>query len=173
MLRTPCLLCLGLLTLPAAPSASLGQSAPRATSCAAPEYRQFDFWVGEWDVALPDGKPAGTNRIAPILGGCALQESWTGASGMSGHSYNIYDAARKVWHQTWVDSQGTLLQLEGGLEGGRMRLEGETVDSAGAKTRQRITWEPTGPGGVRQLWEASRDGGATWTVVFDGRYTKR
>ncbi len=92
---------------------------------------------------------------------------------MSGHSYNIYDAARKVWHQTWVDSQGTLLQLEGGLEGGRMRLEGETVDSAGSKTRQRITWEPTGPGGVRQLWEASRDGGATWTVVFDGRYTKR
>ncbi len=72
MPRSSFLLCLGLFALPAAPSASLGQSAPRAASCPGPEYRQFDFWVGEWDVALPDGKPAGTNRIAPILGGCAL-----------------------------------------------------------------------------------------------------
>jgi hypothetical protein len=26
---------------------------------------------------------------------------------------------------------------------------------------------------VRQLWEQSSDGGATWTVAFDGTYTKR
>jgi hypothetical protein len=29
--------------------------------------------------------------------------------GYSGESLNEYDAARKVWHQTWVDSSGTLL----------------------------------------------------------------
>ena len=25
-------------------------------------------------------------------------------------------------------------------------------------------------GSVRQLWEASQDGGATWSVLFDGLY---
>ncbi|HUF34518.1 MAG TPA: hypothetical protein VMN37_01145, partial [Gemmatimonadales bacterium] len=134
---------------------------------------QFDFWVGDWDVKLPNGKQAGTNRIEPILGGCALRETWTGSGGVSGTSYNVYDRSRKVWHQTWVDGQGGLLWLEGGFAGGRMTLEGETVDSGGGKTRQRIVWEPAAPGEVRQLWESSADGGATWTVVFDGRYRKR
>jgi len=162
------LLVLGCLAWPAA-----AQSTPSPARCSAPEYRQFDFWVGEWDVTLPDGKPAGINRIEPILGGCALRESWTGVGGLSGTSYNVYDRSRKVWHQTWVDGQGGLLQLEGGFAGGRMTLEGETVDSAGGKSRQRIVWEPSGEGEVRQLWEASEDGGKTWKVVFDGKYRKR
>ncbi len=166
--------CLLSLALACAAGPAAGQtSAARAPSCNAPEHRQFDFWLGEWDVRLPDGKTAGTNRIEPILEGCVLRESWTGAGGMSGTSYNIYDKSRKVWHQTWVDSQGSLLQLEGTFAGGRMTLEGETVDSAGRKVRQRITWEPTGAGQVRQLWEMSNDGGSTWTVAFDGRYRKR
>jgi hypothetical protein len=37
----------------------------------------------------------------------------------------------------------------------------------------RIIWEQTAPGRVRQLWESSRDGGKTWTVAYDGRYIKR
>jgi hypothetical protein len=160
-----------LALLCAAPAAA--QSASTPAECAEPQYRQFDFWVGEWDVTLPDGKRAGHNRIEPILGGCALRESWTGAGGLAGTSYNVYDRTRKVWHQTWVDGKGNLLQLEGALDRGRMILEGETVDSAGARARQRITWEPTGPGQVRQLWETSADGGTTWTVAFDGRYRKR
>ena len=169
MVRPPFPLLLVLVcTAPAA-----AQTAATPDQCATPEYRQFDFWVGDWDVTLPDGKRAGHNRIEPILGGCALRESWTGAGGLSGTSYNVYDRTRKVWHQTWVDGQGNLLQLEGGLARGRMILEGETVDSAGARARQRITWEPTGPGQVRQLWETSADGGATWAVAFDGRYRKR
>ncbi len=63
--------------------------------------------------------------------------------------------------------------LEGAFTGGRMTLEGETPDSAGRAQRQRITWQPTAPGHVRQLWQRSTDGGATWTTVFDGRYVKR
>lgn len=163
-----------LLLLAAAVPASAQTAAPKPPpACAAPEHRQFDFWVGSWDVTTPDGKPAGTNVIEPILGGCALRESWTGAGGGTGTSYNVYDRTRRVWHQTWVDGQGNLLQLEGGFENGRMTLQGETVDSAGARAKQRITWEPTGPSEVRQLWETSDDGGKTWSVAFDGRYRKR
>jgi len=38
--------------------------------------------------------------------------------------------------------------------------------------RQRITWTPAADGNVRQLWEAADDEGA-WSVVFDGRYTRK
>ena len=146
---------------------------PPGRACGAAEFHQFDFWIGEWDVTRPDGGRAGENCIEPILGGCVLRESWTGVRGLRGTSYNIYDAARRRWHQTWVDDQGTLLVLEGGFAGGRMTLEGVSTDSAGRPARQRITWHQTAPGHVRQLWESSSDGGATWTVAFDGRYVKR
>jgi hypothetical protein len=147
------------------PTSSLGP-------CTSAEYRQFDFWIGDWDVRLPDGKQAGTNRIRRILNGCVIQETWSGAAGSSGTSYNIYDRMRRKWHQTWVDDQGSLLQLDGESTNGRMTLSGETVDSSGVKLLQRITWERTGPAKVRQLWESSRDAGKTWVLIFDGRYQR-
>ena len=141
--------------------------------CGTPQHRQFDFWIGEWDVRTPDGKRAGTNRITGILGGCGLQENWTGAGGTTGTSLNTYDATRGLWHQTWIDSSGTVLLLEGTFRDGRMVLGGVTRQARGATTHDRITWEPLGGGDVRQLWEQSSDGGTSWTVVFDGRYTRR
>jgi hypothetical protein len=150
------------------------ETAPTAASkaCAAPEHRQFDFWIGEWEVTTPDGAPAGRNRIERILGGCALRESWTGAKGGSGNSYNAYDRQNGKWHQTWVDNGGLVLRLDGAFAGGKMVLSGETRDSSGTPVENRITWQETAPGAVRQLWETSRDG-RTWSVVFDGRYRKR
>jgi len=141
-------------------------------ACSAAEYRQFDFWVGEW-VVTSNGQPAGTNTIEAIHGGCALQENWQGAGegGISGSSFNIYDAATGKWHQTWVDASGTLLQLDGGRVGASMVLSGERPAPEGKGTAQhRITWTPNEDGSVRQLWEASSDGGDTWNVLFDGLY---
>ena len=43
-----------------------------------PESRQFDFWIGEWDVTTPDGKPAGSSRIERIANGAGLLENWSG-----------------------------------------------------------------------------------------------
>jgi hypothetical protein len=159
----------------AAPTLLSAQDDTPATApkpCGAPEHRQFDFWIGEWEVTTPDGATAGRNRIEPILGGCALKESWTGAKGGSGTSYNAYDRQRGGWHQTWVDNGGLVLRLDGGFAGGKMTLKGETRDTSGAPILNRITWQETAPGMVRQLWETSADGGVTWRVVFDGRYRK-
>ncbi len=121
----------------------------------------------------PDGKLAGTNRITGILGGCGLQENWTGAGGTTGTSLNTYDAGRGLWHQTWIDSSGSVLLLEGTYRDGRMVLSGVSRPARGASTHDRITWEPLAGGDVRQIWEQSSDGGTSWTVVFDGRYTRR
>lgn len=140
--------------------------------CAAPEYRQFDFWVGTWDVYNPRGVQVGTNRIDSILGACALEEHWDGTSGGKGYSFNIWDRSRNVWHQTWVAAGGGLLLLEGGLQNGAMVMEGQTVRPTGP-VRNRITWTPISRDSVRQVWDTWSDSAQAWVTGFDGLYVRR
>ena len=153
------------------------QTAPAAKPppCGAAAHRQFDFWLGQWEVRDPTGKVVGHNRIEAAHGGCALIEHWTSVQGVTGTSVNIYDRDRRQWHQTWVDSGGGLLQLDGGRSDAAMVLVGDAfdADAPGRTSRQRITWTPQADGRVRQLWESSSDGGKTWTVVFDGLYARQ
>lgn len=141
--------------------------------CDGPEYRQFDFWIGDWDVTAGE-QAAGTNSIRSLHGGCVLQENWqsAGPDGISGSSFNIYDRATGKWHQTWVDAGGTLLQLDGGLVEGAMVLSGSRPAQGGGTALHRISWTPRPDGSVRQLWEVSQDHGVGWTVLFDGLYVK-
>jgi len=136
-------------------------AAAALTPCNSPEYHQFDFWAGSWEVYAPNGQMVGRNVIEPVLDGCGLQESWVGAAGSKGHSYNFYDAARDQWHQTWIDDSGNPLYLDGDLENDRMVLSDGT---------NRISWTPLPNGHVRQHWETTADGGSTWTTAFDGEY---
>jgi hypothetical protein len=94
---------------------------------------------------------------------------------MSGTSLNMYVPGTGRWHQTWMDDSGTLLLLDGGIEDGRMVLRGEApvAGAPGVTALQRITWSRLPEGKVRQLWETSSDGGKTWTVAFDGTYSRR
>jgi hypothetical protein len=140
----------------------------KADPCATKESRQFDFWIGDWNVVDPAGKVAGHNRIEAILGGCALAEHWDGAGGGHGTSYNAYDARTKTWQQFWVDKQGGVLHLEGTFDGERMVLRSPRADAH----VDRITWTPNKDATVRQLWETSDDSGKTWTTTFDGRYER-
>src|SRR5205085_1515790 len=92
--------------------------------CTSPEYRQFDFFVGDWntyDVGAPNALVA-RNRVTRMVGGCALREVYEQRDGLRGESFSTYDASRKRWHQSWVTNRGQLLLLDGGLEGDRMVL---------------------------------------------------
>jgi hypothetical protein len=149
--------------------AAAGMSHAADQGCADPRSRHFDFWIGNWEVVNANGTVAGRNRIEPILGGCALQEHWTGTSGSAGTSLNFFDTSRGKWRQFWVWREGTTLELEGALKDGAMVLEGESMED-GKPAFNRITWrDPPGPT-VRQLWEISLDNGKTWKTVFDGTY---
>ncbi len=147
---------------------------PPAAPCSAPQHRQFDFWIGDWEVKNAAGNLAGTNRIESILGGCVIRENWQGTQGPAGTSLNLYAPDGK-WHQTWVDSQGNLLELAGGLEGGKMVMRGTLPSQRepGKTVLHRVTWAPLDGGRIRQLWEASRDDGKTWGVQFDGIYSRK
>lgn len=148
---------------------------PPADKCSAPEHHQFDFWIGEWHVHGPKGRLLGHSRVTSILGGCALREEWTSASGQTvGTSHNAYDPQTRQWHQAWVDNGPSQLRLVGGLVDRDMVLEQRAPGgAAGASDVQRITWTPLPDGRVRQHWQASKDGGATWTTSFDGTYSRQ
>src|SRR6476469_8692770 len=88
------------------------QPAPGA-ACQSVEYRQFDFWIGSWDVFGPAGKKVGESRIEAFAGGCGVAEFWNAGNGVSGRSLNMYYAQDKQWHQAWVDSSGSRLLLDG------------------------------------------------------------
>jgi len=170
----PALVFLFGLSAPAMLPASQNAPAAPPAPCTAPEYRQFDFWAGRWNVTNPAGKKAGTNEIERILGGCVLRENWKGADGSTGTSLNVYDAPSRKWHQTWVDGGGGLLLLAGEFRDGKMVLEGTRPTRNGGVVQNRITWQSIGggPARVRQLWESSSDGGKSWKTVFDGTYVR-
>ncbi|MDA0312320.1 MAG: D-aminoacylase [Gemmatimonadetes bacterium] len=165
------LIAIVLSSLGVRPSTAAAQQRP----CTSDEHRHFDFWAGRWVVRAANGALAGHNTLSPILGECVLREHYTTPSGYEGESFNVFDRTRGVWHQTWVDNQGALLTLEGGYVEDRMVMEGETVDTAGVVTLNRITWSRIDGGRdrVRQFWESSTDGGTTWGVAFDGSYIRQ
>jgi hypothetical protein len=150
---------------------SAAQAAAPA-ACGTSTHRQFDFWIGDWRVYKPDGTFAGMNRVTLEYGGCVIHEHYATGKGYSGESLNTYDPSRKVWHQTWVDSGGLLLTLEGRWDGKNMVLEGIAPGPDGVAVKQRITWTPNPDGSVRQLWESS-GADEKWKVAFDGKYTKQ
>ncbi len=133
--------------------------------CNSSEHRAFDFWLGEWQVTTPS-RPSWSATSSITLGnnGCSIHEHYVSQGGYTGNSINFYDATKKQWHQSWIDNQGGPLYLDGGYSDGRMRL---------ADASSRITWTLLEDGRVRQLWESTADEGKTWTVAFDGYYSRR
>jgi len=142
-------------------------------ACADPDRRGFDFWLGSWDVFDPKGNQLGSNEISAEQGGCVLVERWRGTPGDTGQSINYYDASRRIWHQLWTAGNGTVTRYEGTLVDGVMTFEGTQVLRDGTALPLRMTFTPQADGTVVQRIEQTADGGATWTVSFEGTYRKR
>jgi hypothetical protein len=144
----------------------------KQTPCRAPEYRQFDFWVGDWDVRAPDGASAGHNVVTLEQDGCLLVEHWRASEGgQTGTSFNYYDVRDKKWHQLYLDNSGNagaFPAMAGNLIAGKMVLLTDEKQSP----LFRWTWYELAPGKVRQMAEKSSDGQKTWNIVWDSVYLK-
>jgi tetratricopeptide (TPR) repeat protein len=141
-----------------------------------PESRQFDFWVGDWNVVTTrELTPVGRSHIERALGACVIWENWTslGESAYSGKSYNVYNPDQKRWEQFWVDNQGGMIHFHGGLTEGVMDLYTDGIPQADGKVLQRrLRFYNLGADRVRQFSEGSTDDGKTWTVEYDFTYNR-
>lgn len=141
------------------------------------ENRQFDFWLGEWEVSTTQGEiPAGTSKIESILEDCVIQENWKSLnSPYSGKSYNIYDQGLKRWEQYWVDNVGGNIFFHGELlkDGVMDYWTDDIPQSSGPSLRRHLQFIPMGPDKVRQFSRGSTDGGKTWNVEYDFTYVRK
>ena len=146
--------------------------------CTLPEFRQFDFWVGEWDAAWPGAKPDevqhGRNTIRKVLDDCVVQEQFDGgvATGLHGISVSTYSPALKKWQQTWVDNQGGYLDFVGAYTNGQMVLSRHGKNQKGQDIDQRMVYKNISRDAFDWSWEQSSDGGKTWTVAWPIHYSR-
>ncbi|MFM9904768.1 MAG: tetratricopeptide repeat protein [Pyrinomonadaceae bacterium] len=137
------------------------------------EHKQFDFWIGEWNVQNPQGQQVGQSRIERIENGCIILENWDSGPAGSGKSINFYDANLHKWRQTWADNTGGVSEFSGVFKDGAMRFEGESHRPDGVKVLRRLTFFNFSADRVRQYSEASTDGGKTWNLDYDFTYLRR
>ena len=141
--------------------------------CNVPEYRQLDFWLGDWDTFEPGDSTTSVARahVDLIAAGCAIHELYEQTDGLIGDSILSFDPVRKLWQQTWVTNHGSLMVIAGRFKDGVLTLEGTNHYSNGKSPLQRITWKAEGSG-VRESSVISKDGGKTWEPAFDVLFQK-
>ena len=169
----------GLLVIPTIKMGlyTVAQKTPCTTD---PVYRQFDFWIGEWDVYAKNGKKAGDSKIELILDSCIILENWKSASvsqgiHYEGKSFNTYNSTTKQWQQTWVDNVGGSTEfLEGHFENNKMIFLTKPFPlSKDTIAMRRLTFYNLGVDKVRQFGEISKDNGGTWNTEYDLEYRRK
>lgn len=148
----------------AAPAAAAATPSA-AAACTSAEHRQFDFWVGRWDVYGRKGKLQAHSLIEKLYDGCGIRENWMPLAGSGGGSLNIYLPGEKHWEQFWIDSQGSRALFVGGWNGKAIVIQGKWGGPL-----VRISYSRNEDGSVRQFGEQSTDEGKTWATSFDLTY---
>lgn len=165
-MKLHCLVALAVLA-----PAALAQNPP--LRCEDKVHRQFDFWLGEWEVFNLKGEKVGANSVALHEKGCLLVERWTSAKGNTGQSYNFYDTARKQWRQVWI-SPFEATDYAGSLNAkGEMVMEGLAQQAGGASERSLGLWAKNPDGSVTQTFKSWDEGKKAWVESFVGIYRKK
>jgi hypothetical protein len=151
------------------------------TACQEPGYRQFDFWVGHWEIT-PIRQDGTFGNITPSiiereLDDCVIEENFAGLA----RSINTYDPASRVYHQQYIDSRGFHLILAGGRRPDAvMEMRGTVfffcpTCPGGIFPQVNVwTWTAITPDSVRQLQILfSGLSGDSIGRGFDGRYRRR
>jgi hypothetical protein len=142
----------------------------------APQQRQLDFWLGEWDVS-PAGQDivVAESTIRTLDQGCSILEEWRPFASAGGHSISSYDQRDGAWHQEWVDGSGQRTPFVGHFQDGVMRLDnlGPPPSEAPANLRRRMNYQRLDDNTVRQWGERFDDQQQRWIVTWDFTYRRR
>jgi hypothetical protein len=158
----------------------LSLAASSQKPCSSPEYRQFDFWIGEWEAFGINGKKAGDSKISLILDSCIILEEWTSATvsrgiRYAGKSFNTWNAATGQWQQTWVDNIGGSTEfLEGRYENNKIVfISRPFLASKDTMAIRRLSFYNLAPDRVRQHGEISKDNRVSWRTEYDLEYRRK
>ena len=132
--------------------------------------KQFDFWLGEWEVTWGEDGVA-TNHVLRIMNDRIIQENFS-SSDLQGMSVSSFDRERGVWCQTWVDNNGTYLDFTGKFEDGKMILVRDAI-VRGEKCKQRMVWHNIEADRFDWNWERSDDYGKTWLALWEIKYRRK
>jgi len=134
----------------------------------------LDFWIGEWIVTdtTPNAKnPPGTNSIRRLYGGKVVHESFKMGT-FEGQSWSVYDANNKVWRQTWVDNNGAYIAMTSTRVGSDLAIQ--TIQNPkNRKASSRMVFANVKPDSFTWRWEATKDGGKTWTLSWRLEYRRK
>ncbi len=163
-----------------------------SSACTQPQARQFDFWIGEWQIHQKLLQADGSwlslkaeTKVSPTLDGCALVESWSGEvlffwEGMKkpeplqGYSVRAYDPQTGKWFIHWMDTRSPrLTTFEGSFEGNQGVFQHTSVGADGKPQVRRIVFSHITAASVRWELAISSNQGATWQPLWVMEMTKR
>ncbi len=173
----PSVACRLAAVLPAAPSLLAARSPRpplRSKACAAPEHRQFDFWIGEWEVSHSDGALPATTASSRSSAAACSRRSWTRRQGWLAAPATMPTTGRgaRGTRPGWTTAAWCSGSMAPSPTAGWCSA-GETRDTSGAPVLNRITWQETGPGRSGSSGRRPEDGGGTWTRGLRWTYRKR
>ena len=136
-------------------------------------YRDFDFWVGEWDVYVNDQKRA-ESSITFTNGKCGILEDYRPLNTPGGNSISYFDVADGRWKQEWVSNGRVSHYIEPeSYTKGQMQLIARHTSNKGNFLLRMIYYHNKKEDTVRQVMDRSDDNGQTWKTIFDGLYRRK
>jgi hypothetical protein len=159
-----------------------------AQGACAGESRQFDFWIGEWDVLNRNRPPedprwydtgTATARVYPVVAGCGIVEHWRGnAFGefVEGFSLRAFNPSRGQWDLVLLwPNQGDprFGELGGGFRHARGEFYSQSITEAGDTSVTRFTFSDITPNSLRWQDGVSTDAGRTWTSSWIMEFNRR
>jgi len=156
-----------------------------AQACEEPQARQFDFWVGEWNVnnrylVQGEWRDVGSAevRVFPVAGGCGMVELWDGMLGrqrIRGFSARVWNPSDSAWTLVlnWPQpNRAAFSTLSGTFRHGRGEFRSQSVGSDGL-VMTRYTFSDISPDRFRWNDGTSLDSGATWRTQWIMEYARR
>ena len=147
--------------------------------------REFDFWLGAWDVQNRHLQDDGTWRdtfraratIASVVDGHAVLEAWSGIDGhpLRGFSLRAWDPDLERWVVilNWTArGPSGFGRMEGTAATDHISIFPPGVADSGTKRYERYTFSEAAPTSCR--WDAARtaDGGETWQTYWIMAFTR-
>lgn len=139
----------------------------------------FDFWVGEWEAIWDEGGGKlgkGINHITKILDQKIIYESFEVLEGQNkgfkGTSISVFQPRLKKWKQAWADNQGGYYDFVGEFEGEKRIFKTAVVERNGESVVARMVFKDIKKDSFTWDWEASKNGGVTWTLLWRIQYKR-